>query len=538
MAIALNRRPDSLEPVMPTPSSSAPPLPWRRRLPFVGLVVALLMSMSMITAPSAQAAETGWDFTVTAAFAGESAAEVPAGTAITLGIEFTLADGTETTVTETLTDGETYTSPALLPGSSLSISTTLPDVPGISWDGAPWSLAGSPLGQDGSLAFGAPDSASATFPFEVSPTALAAAEPAPVAMTTFSLAAAMAQPEPELGTGDGAPWVPAGTAFEVLYLWETADDSGVGYLDITAGGSPTTSAELPVGAKVTFSSSTLPDVANIRWGDFDPAFTPAEITVTDDPAANTATAVYTPTVAKARFTVTTAVTGEAADLVTAAAPEIAVVYSYGSLAGQGTGSLAVPLEGRNRADELPVTTEVTFTDVTLPTIDGVTWGEITVEPWGGEPTALSEGPTLTITASGLRAAIGPSPIRPNDVTLTVEAIPAAAPEPEPSPTTDPEPEPTDEPAVPEPSPEDEPAPEPAPAAPTTEPAPISPEPVAAPAEPSPTIVPVSAPAPAAAATSATLPATGATFGLGLAGVATAVLVAGAATIALGRRGRA
>ncbi|WP_265521545.1 DUF5979 domain-containing protein [Oerskovia flava] len=207
--------------------------------------------------------------------------------------------------------------------------------------------------------------------------------------------------------GSGAQSVPADTEFTVDYSYEADGSTVTGTLVVRADGVPVTGpAGLAEGTVVTLAEGDLPDVDGVTWGA--PVFTPsASVTIGADETVavtltNTADTVD-PT-QTGGFTLAKDVTGEAAGAVPDDT-EFTVGYSY-ELAGETvTGTLTVLADGAVVAgpQDLPAGTEVTFTEIDLPEVDGVLWGEPVFAPSATITVLDGEDVAVTLTNTALVA---------------------------------------------------------------------------------------------------------------------------------------
>lgn len=178
--------------------------------------------------------------------------------------------------------------------------------------------------------------------------------------------------------GDGAALVPDDTEFTLAY--EIAVDGqqpSTGTLVLRADGTVVEGPDdLPVGAVVTLSETALPEIDGVTWGE--PRISPNEFTIQAQhtvavTVTNTANAVEGPV---GGFGAQKRVTGPGAALVPADT-EFTLAYSYELGDEPVTGSLVLRADGTVVAgpQNLPAGTTVSFTEIELPEVDGVVWGE-------------------------------------------------------------------------------------------------------------------------------------------------------------------
>ncbi|ACQ82350.1 LPXTG-motif cell wall anchor domain protein [Beutenbergia cavernae DSM 12333] len=198
-------------------------------------------------------------------------------------------------------------------------------------------------------------------------------------------------------------------------------DGTIGVADGVTGGPVAGGGEawFPVGTTCDLSEDLVEEDGDFadegfRWDGV--TIGPAGVTIGADeasPTAVTVTNTYVSTLGG--FTVAKVVAGDAASLVPPGTT-FTVSFSYDAGAGPVTGELEVPADGTPviGPDDLPEGTVVTFEEITLPDVAGVTWGTaaITVD---GELTN-----TLTVGAGATGAVV---------VTNTASTTPAPTPSP-------------------------------------------------------------------------------------------------------------
>lgn len=212
-------------------------------------------------------------------------------------------------------------------------------------------------------------------------------------------------------TGPAAGEVPADTEFTLEYSYELGGATITGELTLLADGTVVDGPQdLPVGTVVDFEEIDLPVIPGIEWDT--PTISPERVTVADD--ENTLVTVTNRTgsglLANGGFSVAKAVEGDAAEEVPAGT-EFTVEYRYELEGTVVTATLAVLADGTvsQGPQDLPVGTVVAFTEVDLPELDGVEWGEPSFSPdtvtIAGDEDALV---TVTNTA-GVPTGPGPGP---------------------------------------------------------------------------------------------------------------------------------
>ncbi|MFC7407225.1 DUF5979 domain-containing protein, partial [Georgenia alba] len=293
-------------------------------------------------------------FSVAKAVDGAASGEVPGDSEFT--VEYS-TDGGETWEPLTVTaDGTPVTSPDLPAGTEVLLRETdqRPDVPGVQWGEVTLTVDGEPVdGDTASFTIGA----DSTVELVVTNTA----SPSP---GSFSVEKVL--------EGEAAGQVPEGTEFTIEY---TVDGGEPQTATVTVG-EPWTSPDLPAGSEVTVTEVNLPEIDGVTWGE--PALTvdgeqaemPATFTVgagTTVAVVVTNTAEYTP----GAFTVEKLLEGEAAGQVPEGT-EFTIEYTVdGGEPQTATVTVGEPWT----SPDLPAGSEVTVTEVNLPEIDGVTWGE-------------------------------------------------------------------------------------------------------------------------------------------------------------------
>ncbi|SEE46425.1 choice-of-anchor A family protein [Jiangella alba] len=200
--------------------------------------------------------------------------------------------------------------------------------------------------------------------------------------------------------GEAAGAVPAETLFTLGYSYlDAGGETVTGTLSLPADGSVVAGPQsLPVGTVVTFTEVNLPTVDGVEWGT--PVVSPSSVTIADGQNAQVSVTNTADEAAPSvgGFAGAKVLAGEAAEGV---APEttFALDYSYLDAAGETvTGTLSLPADGSVVAgpQSLPVGTVVTFTEVNLPTVDGVEWGTPVVSP---DSVTIAEGETTQVTVT-------------------------------------------------------------------------------------------------------------------------------------------
>ncbi|MCB7136011.1 DUF5979 domain-containing protein [Cellulosimicrobium marinum] len=313
-------------------------------------------------------------FSLAKAVTGDASGLVPGDTEFLVDWTATVPDGVvydgETSGTLTLlADGTVVDGPQDLPeGTTVSFTeqTPLPEIPGVEW-GTPSFDPESPITIEGQVVT------------EVTLTNTAGAQ-----VGGFSLAKAV--------TGDAAGVVPDDTEFLVDWTatipdGATYDGDTSGTLTVLADGTVVDGPQdLPLGTTVELTEQTpLPEIPGVIWGlpSFDPA---ASITVEESGETVAVTLTNTASSEVGAFAVAKTVDGAGTGLVpvdtafqvawTAAIPD-GVEYD-----GATSGTLTVLADGTvaDGPDDLPTGTVVTFEEVDLPDVPGVTWGTPALSP--------------------------------------------------------------------------------------------------------------------------------------------------------------
>ncbi|OCI30763.1 DUF5979 domain-containing protein [Oerskovia enterophila] len=313
-------------------------------------------------------------FSVQKVVTGEASDLVPAGTQFSVVYSYEL-DGVPTSGTVTVrADGTVVNGPQNLPvGTEVTFGeVSFPAVDGVVWGAPTFSPATVTIVDDVNA--------------EVTVTNTATDVPA----GGFSLRKTV--------TGTASGLVPAGTEFTVTYSYQLDGVPTSGTATVLADGTVVNGPQnLPVGTEVTFGEINLPTIDGVVWGA--PAFSPATVTVADDVDAqvtvtNTADAVVVPV---GGFSLRKVVEGAATGLVPAGT-EFTVAFSY-EIDGTPTSSrLTVLADGTvvNGPQNLVAGTVVTFEEVALPEIPGVSWGTAIFSP---ESVTIEDGtsPEVTLT---------------------------------------------------------------------------------------------------------------------------------------------
>ncbi|GEM_PF-853826 len=324
-------------------------------------------------------------FSLSKVVEGSGSAAVPADASFSVAWTAQVPDGIaydgETTGTVTvLADGTVVDGPQDLPvGTVVSFEETVfPDVPGITW--------GTPVLDPSTVTIDGGEN-----------TLVTVTNSAVQQVGGFSVAKSV--------VGGASDLVPADTPFTVGYSYELDGTTVSGTLTVRADGTPVDGPQtLPVGTVVAFTEVQLPDVGGVVWGA--PSFSPSEVTVADgENALVTVTNTATDSPAGG-FSVAKSVVGEASDLVP---DDAAFTVEYSSVLDGTTvtGTLTVLADGTpvDGPQNLPVGTTVTFTEVQLPDVDGVVWGEPEFSPsevtiGDGENALVTLTNTATETAAG------------------------------------------------------------------------------------------------------------------------------------------
>lgn len=203
-------------------------------------------------------------------------------------------------------------------------------------------------------------------------------------------------------TGEGAPLVPADTAFTLNYAYEVAGAPVTGQLTVL-NGATTGLDDLPEGTVVTVSEAAPTVVAGVVWQT--PTFTGAGVTATEggaqftiDDATDVAVALTNPTTVPpplplGGFSVTKAVTGAGATSVPGGTA-FTVDYSYQVDEVTVTGALTLTNGATAGLDDLPDGTVVTISEAAPAAITGVVWQAPVYT--GAGVTATDDGAQFTI----------------------------------------------------------------------------------------------------------------------------------------------
>ncbi|MFF2272268.1 choice-of-anchor A family protein [Agromyces sp. NPDC058136] len=210
-------------------------------------------------------------------------------------------------------------------------------------------------------------------------------------------------------TGPLAGDVPADTEFTLKYSYELGGVTTTGELTLLADGTVVDGPQnLPVGTVVDFEEIDLPVIPGVAWGT--PTISPEQVTIADD--ANTLVTVTNPTssnvLANGGFSLAKVVEGDLADAVPSGT-EFTVEYRYDLDGAAQTGTVVVLADGTvtQGPQDLPAGTVVSFTEVDLPEIDGVEWGEPSFSP---ETVTISADADVLVTVTNTAGAPhGPSP---------------------------------------------------------------------------------------------------------------------------------
>ncbi|MFD6164241.1 DUF5979 domain-containing protein [Oerskovia sp. NPDC060287] len=329
------------------------------------VAVRLTNTANLVEAPAG-------GFSVAKELLGSAAGLVPEGTEFTVAYTYELDGQPQRGTLKVLADGTFVDGPQDLPvGTVVTFAEVdLPEIPDLIWDAPVFSPASITVAQGVNS--------------QVSLTNSAA--PAVLAVGGFFVSKAV--------VGGAAGKVPADTEFTVSYSYELAGEPTSGTLTVLADGTVVDGPQnLLVGTVVTFSEVDLPSIDGVVWGA--PVFSPASVTIGDD--TNTeVTLTNTATEAPAGgFSVQKAVTGEASGLVPSGT-ELTVSYSYELDGVPTTGTLTVLADGTvvDGPQNLPVGTVVTFSEVDLPSIDGVVWGAPVFSP---ASVTIEDGVTAEVT---------------------------------------------------------------------------------------------------------------------------------------------
>ncbi|MFE6964068.1 choice-of-anchor A family protein [Agromyces sp. NPDC057679] len=210
-------------------------------------------------------------------------------------------------------------------------------------------------------------------------------------------------------TGPAAGDVPADTEFTLEYSYELGGETITGQLTLLADGTVVDGPQdLPVGTVVDFDEIDLPVIPGVSWGT--PAISPEQVTIGDD--ENTLVTVTNPTesgtLMAGGFSLAKSVGGDAAAAVPAET-SFTVEYRYELDGTTTTGRIAVLADGTvsQGPQDLPTGTVVSFTEVDLPEIDGVEWGEPTFSP---ETVTISTDEDVLVTVTNTAGSPdGPGP---------------------------------------------------------------------------------------------------------------------------------
>ena len=211
--------------------------------------------------------------------------------------------------------------------------------------------------------------------------------------------------------------------FEVEATWiDAAGDEQTTTLALPADGTPVEFGEqLPAGTVVTLTETAPADGEGLAWAV--PAFS-GDVTATGENSAEVTIGLGSQDVTVTNYVdvndgtlrVAKAVTGEAADQIGDDA-EFTVEARWNDGSEFQTRELTVtPGEATELGVDLPVGTEVTFTETGRPDIAGVEWGEIT---WGTNPANEQWLITADGSATGI---VSDDPTEGRLITLTNEAL--------------------------------------------------------------------------------------------------------------------
>ncbi|PZR55340.1 hypothetical protein DNL40_02935 [Xylanimonas oleitrophica] len=322
-------------------------------------------------------------FTVVKEVTGGGAADVPPGTEFVL--EYS-TDGGDTWAGLTVPLGSLATSADLPAGTQVLVREgPLPAVPGVVF-GEP-SITGEGVTTDAATGY-------ATFTVGAAGVVeLTLTNPAEQAPGGFGVVKAV--------DGEGAGGVPSAVTFTVEY----STDDGQTWTPLTVSpgsGLPVTVADLPAGTQVLLrETADRPALPQVEWG----AVTISGDGVTYDPATGQAsftvgagttvvlTVTNTADLAPGTFSVEKALTGGAAGEVPDGTT-FTVRYTYTGADGETVEAEQTLTVGEPwTSAELPAGTVVTLTEVDLPDVPGITWGEpafsgtgVTVDPATGQAT--------------------------------------------------------------------------------------------------------------------------------------------------------
>ncbi|MFC7404780.1 DUF5979 domain-containing protein, partial [Georgenia alba] len=301
------------------------------------------------------------DWEVSKTVAGGAAGDVPPGT--TFVVEWTTTpDDPDSWQTLEVPYGETVSPPGDLPaGTEVTVREgPMPDVPNVVW-GTPVFTVGSGEPQPGPVTFTVGAGATVSLGMENT------AEPDP---GTFSVQKAI------IGGAAGV----AGAA-DPTFAFEYSTDGGETWtqLDVPLGEIVSPSEEFPIGTEVLIREvEPLPEVPGVVWGDpqlfvdGEPVDSPATITIggADEPSP-AIVMLNTAEPAPGEFTVTKTLQGPAAGDVPPGT-EFTVQYTVD---GGEPVEISVPVGESVTIDDVPAGAEVTVTEVSLPDIPGIVWGD-------------------------------------------------------------------------------------------------------------------------------------------------------------------
>ncbi|MFF2274627.1 choice-of-anchor A family protein [Agromyces sp. NPDC058126] len=210
-------------------------------------------------------------------------------------------------------------------------------------------------------------------------------------------------------TGPAAGEVPADTEFTLEYSYELGGETITGELTLLADGTVVDGPQdLPVGTVVDFVEVDLPLIPGVEWGT--PVISPERVTIADD--ENTLVTVTNRTgseiLATGGFSLAKSIEGGAAEAVPADTA-FTVEYRYDVDGTTQTGTIVVLADGTvgQGPQHLPTGTVVSFTEVDLPEIDGVEWGEPSFSP---ETVTIVDGEDVLVTVTNTaNVPVGPGP---------------------------------------------------------------------------------------------------------------------------------
>lgn len=333
-------------------------------------------------------APTG-SFTVAKALAGPIDL-IPAGTTFTVDYR---VDGGDPIAVTVPADGSPQTVAGLPDGTEVTFEERTPaPIDGVTWIDS--NLSTESIDIVGGV----------TTPVTVTNTFEATPAPAP-ATGSFTVAKALAVP-----TGS----IPDGTTFTVNYR---VGDGDAIPLSIPADGTPQTVSGLPAGAVVTFEESTPAPIPGLLWT----AGTLSERSISIVGGISTAVIVTntyeaTPSAPAPTGSVGISIEIDAPDGLIPDGTEVEVTYE---IAGGEPITISVPADGSVfTIEDLPLGTTITFTELRLPGIDGVTW---TGNDLPLAPIEVTGDLTTAVTVTTSDEAISPTP------TPNAEPTPAPAP---------------------------------------------------------------------------------------------------------------